>query len=75
MEFNSLNIITFSEIVNKCVKFYKFILNTYLDLTIYFKNNLKIILFMCVFLTVLGLDCCVGFSLIAASRGYSIVGA
>ena len=39
------------------------------------KNNFikKIILFIYLFLAVLGLCCCMGFSLVAVSRGYSLV--
>ena len=40
---------------------------------LYFKK--KIVLFIYLFLTVLGLHCCVGFSLVAVSGGYSLVAA
>ena len=32
-----------------------------------------VIIFICLLLAVLGLHCCTGFSLVAASRGYSLV--
>ena len=32
-----------------------------------------VVLFICLFLAVLGLHCCMGFSLVAASRGYFLV--
>ena len=40
---------------------------------LYFKK--KIVLFIYLFLTVLGLHCCVGFSLVAVSGGCSLVAA
>ena len=42
-------------------------------MTFHFKEQFKK-LFIYLLLAVLGLRCCLGFSLVAASRGYSLVG-